>query len=113
MSEIKMRDTVRHVVAMLVEGDFDGLERLSRGRRLSAAEMAGAVADYGEALVMPPNSAFEDIDVIEVEGAGPREWDARMALWTAEGEADLTLELTLRDDGEGLYDVQIDNLHVL
>lgn len=99
---------------MLVQGDYEGLEHLTNGNRLTAAEMADGVTEYGGSLVLPPDSAFDSIDIVEVAGATPREWDARMSLWTAEeGKSDLTLELTLRDSEEDQYHVQIDNIHVL
>ena len=108
-----MREAVRRVVAALVRGDYGALESLSGGVRLTAAEMARAVREYGRTLVMPPEEAF-GLDVIEIEGARPREWRVSVDLWTVEeGQSDLTLELTLRESDKEIYDVEIDNIHVL
>ena len=98
---------------MLAEGDYEGLERLTNGSRLTAAEMAEGVREYGGNLILPPDGAFENLDVVGVEGARPREWSVNVDLWTAEeGRSDLTLELTLRENGKNIYDVEIDGIHV-
>lgn len=91
-----------------------GLERLSHGRRLPASEMDQAIKDYGEKLIMPPDDAFENLDVIKVEAAQPPEWSVRFDLWTErEGKSDLSLELTLTEIGNEEFRVEIDGIHVL
>ena len=110
----KMKAAVRQVISMLVRGDYEALERLTNGVRLTAAEMAEGVRDYGGSLILPPDDAFDNLDVVKVEGAQPREWSVNVDLWTAEeGRSDLTLELTLRESGKEIFDVEIDNIHVL
>ena len=105
---------MRRVVSMLVQGEYEALERLTNGVRLTAGEMAAAVRNYGGKVTMPPEDAFKVLDVVEVEGARPREWSVNVALWTAEeGRSDLTLELTLRDNEKEIYDVEVDGIHVL
>jgi len=57
---------------------------------------------------------FENLDVIEVEGARPRQWSVNVDLWTVEeGRSDLTLEITLRENEKEIYDVEIEGIHVL
>ena len=110
----KLKATVRQVVSMLVQGDYETLERLTNGVRLTVAEMAEGVREYGGSLILPPDGAFENLDVVEVEGAKRREWSVNVDLWTAEeGRSDLTLELKLRKSGEEIYEVEIDGIHVL
>ena len=109
-----MRDTVHRLVEMLVAGDYDGLERVSRGRRLTAEQLRQAVEEYGRELRMPPEVVFDNLDVNEIEGAIPRASWVLVDLWTVEeGRSDLTLEIRLTDTGGKLYDFEIDNLHVL
>ncbi len=109
-----LEGTVQRVVSMLVQGDYEALERLTNGARLNAAELAGAVSEYGANLTLPPADSFDDLDVIEVEGQQPRQWSVNVDLWTTEeGRSDLTLELTLRDSIEGILKVEIDGIHVL
>ena len=114
MRPLKIRDTAHHLVGMLVAGDYAALEGASRGRRLTAEELRQAVEEYGRELRMPPEPVFDNLDVIEIEGATPRAWSVLVDLWTVEeGRSDLTLELVLTDTGGELYDIEIHNLHVL
>ena len=114
MSMLKIRDTVHHVVGMLVAGDYAGVEGASRGRRLTAEQLRQAVEEYGRELRMPPELVFDNLDVVEIEDATPRAWSVLVDLWTVEeGQSDLTLELLLTDTGGELYDIEIYDLHVL
>ena len=114
MTDQRIREVVRRVASLLAHGDYDALERLSRGKRLTAAELKQAVQEYGRTLVMPPDEAFERLDVVDVDAFSPKRHGVRLDLWTAqEGRSDLTLEITITDTGPESYDVQIDDLHVL
>lgn len=114
MSDEKISGVIQRVVTMLVEGDYSGLEKLTHGKRLKAEEMAQAVKDYGSTLMMPPLSAFNDLDIVEVESARLRKWSVRFDLWTvSEGMSDLSLELTITEVSKEEFEVEIDNIHVL
>ena len=115
MNKQKISDTVRHLVGMLVAGDYAGLEAISRGRRLTAEQLRQAAEEYGRELRMPPEPVFGNIeDVIELEDATWRAWSVLVDLWTVEeGRSDLTLELVLTETGGEQYDIQIWDLHVL
>jgi hypothetical protein len=104
---------VRKVVEFLVGGDFEGAERLTRGVRLSADAIKGAVHDYGGTLVFPPATAFDDVDVIGIADSEPPRWSIRFDLWTEEeGRSDLSIEMTIRESPEGAQ-IELDNIHVL
>jgi hypothetical protein len=115
MSEaLNIKATVHRIVIMLAQAHYNDLETLTNGRRLTATEIAESVREYGGTIIVPPENGFENLDIIGVEGAQPRAWSVNLTLWTAEeGRSDLTLELTLRENGEEIYDVEIDNIHVL
>lgn len=114
MNSDKIITTVRQIVTMLVQGNYTGLENLTNSKRLSAMEIAESVRQYGRTLALPPDNAFDNLDIIEIEGARPRRWDVRIDLWSLEeGRSDLTLELTLEDSNEPMCKVEIDNIHVL
>lgn len=99
---------------MLVDRDYEGLERLTNSMRLTAEEIAQAVEDYGATLVMPPPTVFNELDVVEVENVKPRTWSVRHDLWAAgEGKSDLSLELTVRESEDDGYVVELDGIHVL
>jgi hypothetical protein len=62
---------------------------------------------------MPPGESFKQMDIIEVKDAVPAQWSVRFHLWTyEEGRSDLSLELTLIEQGEG-YIIELDGIHVL
>jgi hypothetical protein len=109
----RLRDTIRRLVELLVAKDYDEIERFTRGVRLSAESLREAVRRYGHELVVPPEEAFERLDIIEMETpSDPRKWSVRFDLWTKEeGRSDLTLELTIFDGGE--IGAEVDDLHVL
>lgn len=109
----RITKTAQSIVEMLVERHYTELERLSGGVRLSAQAIELAVSQYGRTLCRVPAERWPDLDVVEVTGAVPARFSVRVDLWTSEeGRSDLSLELTLIDDGETLA-VEIDDLHVL
>jgi hypothetical protein len=80
---------------------------------MSAQEIRTAIAEYGRTLILPPESAYELLDIIRVNNVGPEQYSVRMPLWTVEeGRSDLTLELTVRIMGDNL-EVSLDDIHVL
>jgi hypothetical protein len=109
----ELRDVTRRVVHLLSSRDYHALEALSHGERLSASEMAAAVAEYGRTLVDPPPNAFDLLEAIPIATAQPPAWAITMPLWTEEeGRSDLTLEMTVIKENGGMR-VEIDDLHVL
>jgi hypothetical protein len=99
-------------VELLVLGRYQDLERLSGGVRLSAQELAKAVADYGRTLVMPPDIGPSP-DYVPITGTHPPAWSVWIPLFTREeGRSDLTLQITLVQNPSGSYKVEIDNLRV-
>jgi hypothetical protein len=114
MIDSGISSVVRTVVAMLVAGDYMALEKLTSGKRLTAAEIERAVKDYGAKLIMSPGDAFENLDIVEIENTRPRKWSVRFDLWAAgEGQSDLSLELTLTESKTHRHDVEINGIHVL
>ena len=109
-----MQTAVTMLTNLLASGDYDTVERMTRGRRLSAADLRTAVERYGRTLVALPQEAVQDLDVVEVRNSEPPTFSVVIDLWTAEeGRSDLTLELELVDRFDGAYEVSIQNLHVL
>jgi hypothetical protein len=97
-------ESVRSAVALLVAGEWVALERLTSGRRLSAKELERAVIEYGRTLSPLPESAFDELDIIEVDSGLVRTLSVRVPLWT--------LDLTLEELIDGIYELEIDDLHV-
>jgi hypothetical protein len=105
---------VREIVEQLAAGKYAELERRTGGVRLSAGELATAVATYRRRLVAPKDGAEMELDVVPIRGAEPKAWSVDVPLWTEEeGRSDLTLQLTIRPGRAGVFVVEIDDLHVL
>jgi len=105
--------SAQRVVGMLIDRDYAGLGQMCRDVRLSAQALELAVRDYGRTLCPLPEESWSNLDVVEVTGATPPRFAVRVDVWTVEeGRSDLSLELTLIDEGEALS-VEIDDLHIL
>lgn len=104
---------VRRAIEMLVEGDFESLERLTASRRLTAAELKEAVATQPGRLVMPPETEFDLLrQRISDECSSDEICPLELDLWTPEGRGDVTLEFTIKMT-DGNAGIEIDNLHTL
>lgn len=103
---------VREIVALLAQRDYAAIERRCGANRLSAVDMASAVAQYGRRIAIPPDNATPPLEVAPLlTGDG---WAVDVPLWTTEeGRSDLTLQLTVRRAPDGGYAIEIDDLHVL
>ncbi len=105
---------VQVVVGLLVRESYDVIEAMTRGRRLSADDLRGAVETYGRTLAPIPADALEPLDVVRIEGTDPAAFHVCVDLWTEEeGLSDLSLELRLTDLYGGAYDIEVLGLHVL
>lgn len=108
-----MKPVIARLVGLLVAGDYQEVVRLTGGVRLDAESIRKAITQYGRALVLPPESVYEQMDVIEIGNAVPQKWSINMPLWTAEeGRSDLTLSITVIRMDE-TYSMELDDIHVL
>lgn len=104
---------VREILTLLAQRRYTELEALTHGIRLRAPEISQAVANYGRTIVVPPIDAFQFMDVVAVETANPPRWSITMPIWTEEeGRSDLSVELTVIEEG-GALRVELDDIHVL
>ncbi|MFG2091848.1 hypothetical protein [Spirillospora sp. NPDC048824] len=106
-------NAVRVVVALLVAGDYEELETLTEGRRMSASGMSDAIEGSGLDLISPPEDAFDAVDVIGVEQVtgARRAFRVAFPLWTAqEGRSALDLRLTLSEVMDGVWTVELDGI---
>lgn len=111
-SKALVTSAVRTVVQDLVARRFEALVTRTSGIRLSAEEIEEGIDECYGTLVEPPESAYEAIDSIEVEGASPKRWSVRFDLRTQEeGLSDVSIELTVIDVG-GDSRVELDNIHI-
>ncbi|NQT71153.1 MAG: hypothetical protein HQ553_00115 [Chloroflexi bacterium] len=114
MNKLKILKTAKHLVSLLVQGDYDELISLSNGIRLQASEMKKALAEYPATFIMPDNIVFEDFDVIEIAESDPPKYSVDIDLWSEEeGRSDLTLQTTMIESEKEIMAVEIDDIHVL
>lgn len=109
-----LRVAVQVLVSLLATGQFEVAAAMTRGDRLSAADLREAVARYGRTLVALPIEALQQMDVVEIQGREYPTFHVVVDLWTAEdGQSDLSLELELIDRYHGAFETRILDLHVL
>lgn len=110
----RIRATVRFLVELMVSGRFTEIEEFTQGNRLNADQIREAVASYGRELVMPPDAAFQSLEVVPIRNVSPEEYSIRFLLHTAEeGQSDLEIQATLIDSpASKLMGVEFDNLIV-
>ena len=106
-------NAVRVVVGLLVRGEYEELETLTEGRRLSAAETAAAVTASGRDLISPPDGAFADLETTGVEqvSGAERAFHVAFRLWTAQdGPSGPVLRLTLSEVMDGVWTVELEGI---
>jgi hypothetical protein len=109
-----LETAIQAIVDLLIRREFQAIEKLSDGRRLSAAELEAAVSSYGCTLCAPPKGWIAAIDIVPIDGRDPAKFFAAVPLWTEEeGRSDLTLELRLTESAPGAYETEVLDLHVL
>lgn len=110
----KAAKTLQYILTLLSKKDYKALEELTNGVRLSKEDIEMAIADYDATIIMPPSSVYDNLDIIEIQNSNPKAWSVRFDLWTEEeGESDLSLELTFIESNHELYNIEIDNIHVM
>jgi hypothetical protein len=103
--------TVRYVYELLLEKKYKELEEFTDSKRLSAYEIRYSIEEYGFQLIQYPNEI--KLDVIEVTGSNPKEWSVVAPIYTdEEGMSDLSIELSVIDNGKKLYRTELDNIRV-
>jgi hypothetical protein len=110
MTEIE--EVVFDLLDKIARKDYDAVVSRCIPSRLTAADIARVVSEYGKTVVSPPRDRYEGLSVVAVTGAA-QTWSIAAPLWTAEeGRSDLTLEVTLSISDQDVV-VEIDGLHVL
>ena len=96
------------VVELVVDGDYDELQELSRGR-LGAEDLRRRVEDdCPEALVLPPREIYRVEAVTKAEDA--EGWTYFLDLWTETGPARLHIEGALLEESDGRFTVTLDDI---
>ena len=78
---------------------------------MSSNEIRESISDYGCQLVPYPENL--KLDIVKVENSSPKEWSVVAPIYTSEeGCSDLSIELSIIDNGKGLYKSELDNIRV-
>lgn len=86
---------VKELIRDLVDGRFSQLESDGRSGRLSASDFIGVLGRYSRTLIYPPESAFDSMDIVTINGTDLPSWSIDMYAWTKEdGESDWVLSMT-------------------
>lgn len=110
----KIEKTVRLIVSLLVNGEYEKLAKITNNTRLRAEHIRESIDEYPATLSVPPESAFDNIDVLEISGSSPKQWSVRFDLWTMEeGLSDLSAEMTLIESDDEILKIELDGIHVL
>ncbi len=109
----RWRPELAEVVRRLAAGDYEGLVRDGLADPPAGAEDGGLgywIERHPARLVELPDEAWAYSEHFPI---GPGEWGVVVDLWTAEeGRSDLSLEATVRDDGERIQ-VRVTGVRVL
>jgi len=55
-----LRESVKLIINLLADGEWQGLENMTDGKRLSADDLKAVVNEYGGTLVPIPDSEFQN-----------------------------------------------------
>lgn len=112
MSPIEV--AVGTVVDLLARGEYETVERMTQGNRMSAKDIAEAIAAYGRTLTSPDLSTWWPLVTITPVTREPGKYHVAAPLWTKEeGPSDLTVELWLTEFAPELFRPALLNIHVL
>ena len=107
---------VGSLVSLLASREFNAIECLTKGTRLTADDIREALAPLQSVASDSLNLSGLELDIVEVRGSLPRRWSVNVPLYEGSGtRSDLTMYLTLIESdiaGEAMT-VELDDIHVL
>lgn len=104
-------DAIRRLVDDLAAGNYAAIEAAGWMGRQTEAQLRQSILDYGRTLVSLPRDGAE-IHLYQ-SNRNPQELFVNVDLWTVEeGRSDLTLQLTVVENGANPQ-LSIEDLHVL
>jgi hypothetical protein len=105
---------VRVIVDLLVRGQYVTVEKVTRGRRLTADQIAAAIAEYGRTLTAPADDWWSTVEITPIHVGEHAAFHVAAPLWTCEeGRSDLTLELQLTESSAQIFESEVLNIHVM
>lgn len=100
---------VKEIVSRLVRHDYGAVVENDDVKRLSADEVKLAIEEYPGEITMPPDSAFEKMDIY---GKTDSWKSVDMDLWYNGSRSDLTLSVRIFEK-EGSVRYSVEDIHIL
>lgn len=101
------------IVRLLSQGHYTEIQKLTKGVRLSAADMERAINDYGRQLIFLKDYSCDNMDIISYDDPACDGYSIVCELFTVEeGRSDLSLEVSVEVDEDGAVVISVDDLHV-
>ena len=110
----RLREPIKVATAMivnsLVHGEYASVARMTGGRFIPGTDLERIVAQHGQNLIAPPDSAYENLQLVQ-ESAAPPTFRVAVPLWSHEYVlSDLMLELRMIETCPGVVDVEVISL---
>ncbi len=88
-----IKQEVKKLVQLLVDGEYEKLEKMNKIGVLKANELEKGILQYGGALTLPPDEAFDEMDIFKLDNPGKycEEYFIDIELWINGCKSDLTL----------------------
>jgi hypothetical protein len=97
----EMSKLLEDIVELVVDGDYEELHELSRGR-LAVEDLRRRVEDdCPEALVLPPREVYRVEAITRSEEPDDPAWTYFLELWTDDGPARLHIEGRIEEEPDG------------
>jgi len=114
----QLHNTVSWLLSLIASGTYEELEAMYVAAKPDSRYIEQALMNYRPVhYTMPPDNELANLIYYIEAVRSPTQvpsWRVAIDLWTVEeGRSDLTLQVTIMDTGQALYDVLIDDLHVL
>lgn len=111
----QIKQGIKELVELLVNEEYEKLEKMNRIGVLKANELEEAILQYGERLTLPTDESFDEMDIFKLDNPQKycEEYSIDFELWTNDCKSDLTLscEATVNEKNE--VNVTIYSVHVL
>jgi len=103
---------VRRIIVAVSAGDYAVALAEVDATRLTEADLARAVSEYGRRFSAPPFAEWDVVPILTGDGADG--WSIRAPLWSEEegGRSDLELFLTASHSASGGMTVELDDIRV-
>lgn len=110
-----IKQEVKKLVQLLVDGEYEKLEKMNKIGVLKANELEKGILQHGGVLTLPPDEAFDEMDIFKLDN--PRkyceEYFIDIELWINGCKSDLTLSCEGTVNKKNEVNVIIYSVHVL